>query len=551
MPGIAIGNCIPFNRGGVSWSSYWTTRTPSDLALTVVSDVSITADWTANGVEDYDGYSIERSEDGVNYAEVDTVAVGTETFTDTGLTPYTLYYYRVKAYKGTNYSPASNIDSDTTLEPAILSHQTAGVYDFLWYDAGDVSNITKDAGTGEVSLHKNKNTENVPLIGSGGATTYPIWAVDNSITLDGINDYLVTNPGVGINQPTTIFALIKPLTWGGNATLIDGKNTNSGLLRQRTTTPNVAVYAGTAYSNESANLTLNEWHIVRIVFNGANSVLQVDDNAPITGNFGATNMNGITLGSTASLTLPASFAYKELLFSRVLVDNDNTTIITNYLKKKMMFDNGKLLITADDGYKNYISSVAPLLNDKGVKGTTYVIGAGIGLIGGTFLTWDDIRDLLLDGHDVQCHTDNHKHLTTLSEADVLAEYTDLDDRFTANGVRIPIHTAYPFGESNDNVRTWTSMVRASARGTAEGLVTPNTDKYNLPSYSISIPAEANMDRIAPLLVSANTSRSAVILYVHAIDVENNITSSQLAEIIDFAKSLGMDIITHSELIDLM
>jgi len=23
MPGIAIGNCIPFNRGGVSWSSYW------------------------------------------------------------------------------------------------------------------------------------------------------------------------------------------------------------------------------------------------------------------------------------------------------------------------------------------------------------------------------------------------------------------------------------------------------------------------------------------------------------------------------------------------
>jgi len=25
MPGIAIGNCIPFNRGGVSWSSYWNT----------------------------------------------------------------------------------------------------------------------------------------------------------------------------------------------------------------------------------------------------------------------------------------------------------------------------------------------------------------------------------------------------------------------------------------------------------------------------------------------------------------------------------------------
>jgi len=26
MPGIAIGNCIPFNRGGVNWSTYWATR---------------------------------------------------------------------------------------------------------------------------------------------------------------------------------------------------------------------------------------------------------------------------------------------------------------------------------------------------------------------------------------------------------------------------------------------------------------------------------------------------------------------------------------------
>lgn len=36
---------------------------------------------------------------GVTYAEVDTVALEVATFTDTGLTANTLYYYRVRAFK--------------------------------------------------------------------------------------------------------------------------------------------------------------------------------------------------------------------------------------------------------------------------------------------------------------------------------------------------------------------------------------------------------------------------------------------------------------------
>jgi len=39
MPGIAIGNCIPFNRGGVSWSSYWATLTDKVLFLGEVSKI--------------------------------------------------------------------------------------------------------------------------------------------------------------------------------------------------------------------------------------------------------------------------------------------------------------------------------------------------------------------------------------------------------------------------------------------------------------------------------------------------------------------------------
>lgn len=111
MPGIsAVKTGIPFSKKGINWSSYWATRNPSALVLTVLSSTSIKLDWTANGVQDYDGHSVERSADGVTYVEVDTVTVGTNTFTDTGLTAGTLYYYRVKAYKGSNQSTASNVE---------------------------------------------------------------------------------------------------------------------------------------------------------------------------------------------------------------------------------------------------------------------------------------------------------------------------------------------------------------------------------------------------------------------------------------------------------
>jgi hypothetical protein len=101
MPGISVTNIpIAFSDvGGINWVDYWTTRTPTALILTVLSDTSIKLDWT-NGVdEDYDGISIERSPDNATWAEIDTTAANIETYTDTTCAAGTLYYYRVRAFK--------------------------------------------------------------------------------------------------------------------------------------------------------------------------------------------------------------------------------------------------------------------------------------------------------------------------------------------------------------------------------------------------------------------------------------------------------------------
>jgi hypothetical protein len=82
-----------------NWSSYWLTRFPDTLTATVISDTRIDLAWTNNGIVNYTGVSIERSTDGVTYSEITTVAAGSSSYSNTGLTAGTLYYYRVRYYK--------------------------------------------------------------------------------------------------------------------------------------------------------------------------------------------------------------------------------------------------------------------------------------------------------------------------------------------------------------------------------------------------------------------------------------------------------------------
>lgn len=89
---------------------------PSGLSANAVSDSQIDLSWTDNSSCESD-YHIERSTDGVNFSEIDTVGAGVTVYSDTGLDCGTTYYYRVRAGKhdGTElFSAYSNTASDAT-----------------------------------------------------------------------------------------------------------------------------------------------------------------------------------------------------------------------------------------------------------------------------------------------------------------------------------------------------------------------------------------------------------------------------------------------------
>lgn len=83
--------------------------------------------------------------------------------------------------------------------------------------------------------------------------------------------------------------------------------------------------------------------------------------------------------------------------------------------------------------------------------------------------------------DFECHTYTHPHLTSLTAAEIDAEYQQVNSDFVAHGLAIPQHTAYPYGEYNDLVITETKKYRISARTVSGTMETtyPVPDWYQL------------------------------------------------------------------------
>jgi hypothetical protein len=92
---------------------------PTNLAVTATTSTSITLSW--NAVAGATGYTVERSADGVTYAQAGTTNAATTTLNNTGLTNHQRYFYRVRANDAAGVSIASLVTSGLTRPGAVTS----------------------------------------------------------------------------------------------------------------------------------------------------------------------------------------------------------------------------------------------------------------------------------------------------------------------------------------------------------------------------------------------------------------------------------------------
>jgi hypothetical protein len=104
-PALSPGNVAPY--------------APSNLAATVISSSRIDLAWVDNSANET-SVRIQRSPNGTTWTDLVTLGANATSYSDTGLTATTQYYYRVDSSNAYGTSPASNSVSATTQATSTL-----------------------------------------------------------------------------------------------------------------------------------------------------------------------------------------------------------------------------------------------------------------------------------------------------------------------------------------------------------------------------------------------------------------------------------------------
>lgn len=124
-------------------------------------------------------------------------------------------------------------------------------------------------------------------------TNRPTKEADGSITGDGADNSLRVTTFT-LAQPFTVYVLYKMLSYADNDGIWSWLPSGTPQLTQNGTTPNIDLYAG-SFACSNTDLEIDAWGVVASVVNGASSLIEVDDNAPTTGNAGSDSGTGLLL----------------------------------------------------------------------------------------------------------------------------------------------------------------------------------------------------------------------------------------------------------------
>jgi peptidoglycan/xylan/chitin deacetylase (PgdA/CDA1 family) len=126
-------------------------------------------------------------------------------------------------------------------------------------------------------------------------------------------------------------------------------------------------------------------------------------------------------------------------------DNNPDNSISNRGNSKFV------ILTFDDGYKSQYTTVKPILDKYGFKGTFYVVCNYAQKIDTDRMNWTEIKDLHQQGHDIGSHTMNHADLTQLPANRIDYEIGTSKQCLKGNGINDVTSFAYPFAKGSTNV----------------------------------------------------------------------------------------------------
>src|SRR5260221_9817255 len=152
---------------------------------------------------------------------------------------------------------------------------------------------------------------------------------------------------------------------------------------------------------------------------------------------------------------------------------------------------GAIALTFDDGYDNFHEHALPVLVERRLPATLFVVS---GQCGGTsqwrsragravaqrLLSWRQLREIAEAGVTIGAHTVSHVNLASLPEDKVIREMRDCRMEIEDHIGR-PVNVfAYPYGISDRRIRRLAQQEFRMACGTRLSLVDKKADPFDLP-----------------------------------------------------------------------
>lgn len=160
-------------------------------------------------------------------------------------------------------------------------------------------------------------------------------------------------------------------------------------------------------------------------------------------------------------------------------DHGYVTVDMEYFPHPYQIDGIPFVVTFDDGYADTYTDALPVLEQFGFTATWYIITDRIGK--DSYLSWDQVRDLVRRGMVIGSHTISHPDLTSITSSTVTGEVQGSKEKLMQELSTDVDAFCYPYGRFASTV---VSAVQTAgyltATTTVEGVARRDMNFLRLP-----------------------------------------------------------------------
>lgn len=189
---------------------------------------------------------------------------------------------------------------------------------------------------------------------------------------------------------------------------------------------------------------------------------------------------------STNITLPQFTAHIEELKTPDKYNLISLPSMIENLKQGVGYDKRTVAISVDDAFKSVYLHAWPRLKTAGIPLTVFVATDTIDAGSNTYMTWDDLRELVAQGVTIGHHGASHKHYLDMSEDEIAADLAKASRRFMEELGFKPTLFAYPYGEYDKRIKNQVIAAGLDVAFTQlSGPLSAVADKLTLPRFPLN------------------------------------------------------------------